>query len=422
MHAIAKIIARHAGRSEVGPGEIVYAEPDFVMMHDRGIARATQRFFEMGGDRIWDPSKVIVVYDHFYPPPRVQDAEGQAMGRAFMEDQGITKFHPGEGIAHIILPELGYAYPGALIVGTDSHTITNSALGCVSTGVGHSDVGSLLVLGEVWLRVPEVVRIDIHGKLKPGVYAKDIILKILQEYGEDACVYQGVEYAGPVVREMAMDGRLTLCNLAVEIGAKTGYVQPDEITWKYLEGRRERDACDPQTTDSEADYAKVIDLDISDIDPLVALPDSLSQIENAGQLSGVRIDEAVLGTCTGGRLEDFRVAAEVLKGKKIAKHVRMMVNPGSLEVYRGAVREGLIDILIDAGAVIGAPGCGPCSGCHLGMMSSGETAISTSSRGFKGRMGSPDSSIYIASPATVAASAVAGEIVDPTRSGKGISK
>lgn len=417
MHALAKILARHSGRTEVVPGEIVQATPDAVMMHDRGVARATERFFEMGGERVWDPSKVVVVFDHFYPPPRPQDAEGQRIARDFVERQGITSFFPGQGIAHVIMPEKGFAFPGALVVGTDSHTITSSALGCMAMGLGHSDVGSLLALGSIWLRVPEVVRFEIHGMLREGVYAKDVVLEILRRYGEDAAVYQGVEYAGPAVRAMDMDGRLTLCNLAVEIGAKSGYVEPDEITWRWMEGRRERSRCDPQTTDSAADYVAVIDLDVSDLRPLVALPHDLSHIERVSDVAGVRIDEAVLGTCTGGRIEDFRAAADVLRGKKIARHVRMVVNPGSLDVYRQANREGLIDVLVDAGAVIGTPGCGPCGGCQLGMLASGEVAISSSSRNFRGRMGSPESLLYVASPATVAASAAAGSIVEAERVG-----
>jgi 3-isopropylmalate dehydratase large subunit len=399
----------------VEPGEIVQASPDYVMMHDRGIARATERFFEMGAKRVWDPSRVVVVFDHFYPPPREQDAEAQRRSRAFMDDQEITNFYPGQGIAHLVLPEQGYAFPGALVVGTDSHTITCGGVGCMAMGLGHSDIGSILALGSIWLRVPDVVRFDIHGELGPAVYAKDLILKILRDYGEDACVYQGVEFAGPTIRNMAMDGRFTLANMAVEIGAKSGYVQPDEITWTWMEGRRPRNQCNPQTTDSEADYSSVIDLDVGSLEPLVAGPDGLDNIDSAGHFAGVRIDEAVLGTCTGGRLEDFRAAASVLKGRKISRSVRMVVNPGSLDVYRQAAHEGLIDVLVDAGAIIGTPGCGPCGGCQLGMLASGEVAISSSSRNFKGRMGSPTSQLYIASPATVAASAIEGSIADPRK-------
>jgi len=421
MHALAKILARHSGRSVVEPGEIVQAIPDYVMMHDRGIARATERFFEMTGDRVWDSPRIVVVFDHFYPPPREQDAEAQRRARVFIEEQGIRNFHAGDGIAHLVLPERGYAFPGALIVGTDSHTVTNGAVGCMAMGLGHSDIGSILALGSIWLRVPEVVRIDIHGDLKPGVYAKDIMLRVLQEYGEDVCVYQAVEYAGPTVRALGMDERFVLTNMAVEIGAKCGYIQPDETTWRWLEKRSDRSRWAPQTTDSESDYVRVIELDVSTLVPLVAGPHDFSRIERADQLTGIRIDEAVLGTCTGGRIEDFRNAAAVLRGKRIAPHVRMVVNPGSLEVYRKALQEGLIDVLVDAGAVIGTPGCGPCGGCQLGMLAAGEIAVSTSSRNFRGRMGSPDSEIYVASPATVAASAVAGVIIDPRKITGGVA-
>jgi 3-isopropylmalate/(R)-2-methylmalate dehydratase large subunit len=413
MHAIAKILARHAGLSEVVPGQVIQAEPDYVMMHDRGIIRSMQRFREMDGARVWDPAKCIVVFDHFYPAPRVQDADAHRRARAFVEEQEIANFHPSQGIAHLLLNERGYAFPGALIVGTDSHTITDSAMGCMAMGIGHSDTASLLAIGRLWLKVPEVVRFDIHGKLRPGVTPKDVMLRILQLHGQDACVYQGVEYAGPTVREMSMDGRFTLCNMAVEVGGKTGYVAPDEVTWKWMEGRRDRAACNPQTTDSDSDYAAIIDVDVSALEPLVAIPHDLSEIVPAGELGDTRIDEAVLGTCTNGRLDDFRAAAQLLKGRHIAGHVRLVVNPGSNETYKQAMKEGLIDILIDAGATVGMAGCGPCAGCHLGMLGSGEVAISSSSRNFRGRMGPHDSGIYIASPATVVASAVAGHIVDP---------
>lgn len=413
MHAIAKIIARHAGVEEVEVGQIVNVTPDYVMMHDRGVARAMSRFEEMGGERVYDPSRAVVVFDHFFPAIRVSDAEAQIKSRAWIAEQGIVNFHVGEGIAHILFPERGYAFPGALIFGTDSHTMTNSALGCVAMGMGHSDVASFLAIGYNWLRVPEVVRIDVVGTLRPWVSAKDIILKIFQDFGEDAAPYQGVEYAGPVIRSMDMDGRLALCNMVTDFGGKTGYIEPDEITSAWMEGRRDRAACDPQTTDSPDDYADIIEINVDDLEPLVALPHDLSHIEPASRLGDVRIDEAVLGTCTGGRIEDFRVAAAVMKGKKLAPHARMIINPGSNDVYRQSMREGLIEIFIDAGAMIGTTGCGPCGGCQVGMMGAGENAITSSSRNFRGRMGSQDSNIYVASPASVAAAAIAGSIVHP---------
>ena len=419
MHALSKIIARHmtkqgGGRRSVEVREIVNVTPDYVMLNDRGAARAAARFREMGGEQVAEPDRVVVVFDHHYPAIRDQDAASQKQTRAWIREQGITRFHAGEGIGHVIFPELGYAFPGALIFGTDSHTVNHGALGCFATGLGHADVGSFLALGYNWLRVPEVVRFDIHGTLAPWVSAKDIILKILQLYGEDAAIYQGVEFAGPIVEAMDMDERQVLSNMVIEFGGKTGYIAPDETTYRYLEGRCPRDRWQIETTDSASDYAQAYEIDATDIVPLVAVPHNLSTVKTAGDVGRVRIDEAILGTCTGGRIEDFRIVASILKGRKLAAHTRMMVNPGSRAVYAQAVREGLVETLLDAGAVIGVTGCGPCSGCHQGMLAATENAITTSSRNFKGRSGSPDSSLYVASPATVAASAVAGYIVPPS--------
>ena len=413
MHAISKIIAKHAGRASVEVGEIVNVMPDYVMLNDRGAARASDLLRQMGGERVHDPDKVVVVFDHHYPPIRQQDSVSQKATRAWIKEQGISKFHAGEGIGHVIFPEKGYAFPGALIFGTDSHTVTNSALGCVATGMGHSDIASFLALGYNWLRVPEVLRYNLYGVLKPGVYAKDIILRIAQLYGEDAAPYLGVEFAGPVVDRMGMDERLVLCNLVIDFGAKTGYIQPDATTERWMAQRAPGLSWTAETTDSDADCGRIIDLDVSEIEPLVAIPHDLSDVRKAQDLADVRIDEAVFGTCTGGRIEDFRVAAAIMRGHTVAPNTRMMINPGSREVYQQAIREGLIDVMIDAGATIGVTGCGPCSGCHQGMLAPAENAITNASRNFKGRFGSPEGNIYVASSATVAASAIAGHIVPP---------
>lgn len=388
------------------------------MLHDRGIGRVRLRFEEMGGKQVLDPSRVVVVFDHYYPAPRPQDADSHRKSREWMEAQGIENFHAGRGIAHVIMPEMGYAFPGALIVGSDSHTVTNSGVGCLSTGLGHSDLASLLALGSIWMRVPEAVRFRITGALQDWVSAKDIILHISATYGEDACLYKVAEFTGPTIDVMGMDGRLTLTNLSVEIGAKTGYVAPDETTWAWMRGRRDRELCDPQITDSDEDYSETIDIDVTDLTPKVALPHDLSHVQSAEDLGDVRIDEAVLGTCTGGRLDDFRQAAEILAGRKVARHTRLIVNPGSVEVYRKAERAGYIDSIIEAGGIVGTPGCGPCGGCQLGMLGQDEVAISSSSRNFRGRMGSPSSGIYVGSAASVAASAVAGYIRDPRDVGR----
>jgi 3-isopropylmalate/(R)-2-methylmalate dehydratase large subunit len=413
MHALSKIIAKHANRQSVEVGEIVNVTPDYVMLNDRGAARAADLLRKMGGDKVFYPEQIVVVFDHHYPPIRQQDSVSQKRTREWIKEQGITKFHPGEGIGHVIFPEKGYAFPGALIFGTDSHTVTNSALGCLATGMGHSDIASYLALGYNWLRVPEVIRFDLHGEFKPSVCAKDIALRIAQLYGEDAAPYLGVEFAGPLVAKLAISERLVLCNMVIDFGAKTGYIQPDEITTHFVTARAPDREWTVYTTDSDEDYGRIVDLDVSEIEPLVAIPHDLSDVRSASRLSSVRIDEAVFGTCTGGRIEDFRIAAAIMKGRKLAPHTRMMVNPGSREVYMQAMREGLIDTMMQAGAQVGITGCGPCSGCHQGMLAPAENAITNASRNFRGRFGSPEANIYVASSATVAASAIAGCIVSP---------
>jgi 3-isopropylmalate/(R)-2-methylmalate dehydratase large subunit len=415
MHAISKIIARHAERNSVEVGEIVNVVPDYVMLNDRGAARAADLMRKMGGETVFAPDNVIVVFDHHYPPIRPQDSVSQKRTREWIAEQGITKFHAGEGIGHVIFPEKGYAFPGGLIFGTDSHTVTNSALGCVATGMGHSDIASYLALGYNWLKVPEVIRFDLHGEFKPGVCAKDIALRIAQLYGEDAAPYLGVEFAGPLVARLPMSERFVLCNMVIDFGAKTGYIQPDTTTASWVAERAPDRTWTAETTDSDGDLSRIIDLDVSEIEPLVAVPHDLSTIRKAADLNGVRIDEAIFGTCTGGRIDDFRIAAAIMKGRKVATHTRMMVNPGSRETYLQAMREGLVDIMVEAGATIGVPGCGPCSGCHQGMLAPAENAITNASRNFKGRFGSPEANAYVASSATVAASAIAGRIISPTQ-------
>jgi homoaconitase/3-isopropylmalate dehydratase large subunit len=279
--------------------------------------------------------------------------------------------------------------------------------------MGHSDIASYLALGYNWLKVPEVIRFDLHGAFKPGVYAKDIALRIAQLYGEDAAPYLGVEFAGPLVTSMPMSERLVLCNMVIDFGAKTGYIAPDEITARWVAQRAPDRKWTAETTDSDVDYGRIVDLDVTQIEPLVAVPHDLSTVRSAADLNEVRIDEAIFGTCTGGRIDDFRVAAAIMKGQKLAPHTRMMVNPGSRETYLQAMSEGLIEIMVEAGATIGVPGCGPCSGCHQGMLAPAENAITNASRNFKGRFGSPEANAYVASSATVAASAIAGRIVSP---------
>jgi 3-isopropylmalate/(R)-2-methylmalate dehydratase large subunit len=413
MHAISKIIAEHANRKSVEVGEIVNVTPDYVMLNDRGAARAADLFRKMGGEKVYYPDQIVVVFDHHYPPIRQQDSVSQKRTREWIKEQGISKFHAGEGIGHVIFPEKGYAFPGALIFGTDSHTVTNSALGCLATGMGHSDIASYLALGYNWLRVPEIIRFNLHGDLGPGVCAKDIALRIAQLYGEDATPYLGVEFSGPLTARLPMSERLVLCNMVIDFGAKTGYIQPDETTARFMAERAPHLQWTAETTDADSDCGRIVDLDVGEVDSLVAVPHDLSNIQSADKLSDVRIDEAIFGTCTGGRIDDFRIAAAIMKGKKLAPGTRMMVNPGSREVYQQAIREGLIEVMVDAGATVGVPSCGPCSGCHQGMLAPAENAITNASRNFRGRFGSPEANAYVASSATVAASAIAGHIVAP---------
>lgn len=413
MHAITKIVARHAGRDRLNPGDIVNVVPDYVMLTDRGAARASARFHDFGGERVATPDRVIVVFDHHFPAIRERDAEAQRQVRAWIREQGITRFHPGQGIGHIILPEMGYVAPGSMIFGTDSHTTTDGAVGAFGSGMGHSDVGAFLATGHFWLRAPRILRYVLTGTQHPAVTAKDIVLHILGQYGEDAATYKAVEFAGPVIDRMPMDERFVLCNMVIDFGGKTGYIQPDDITLRYLKGRCPPETWRIETTDSDSDCDEIIEIDVSRIEPLVAVPHNLTTVRPAAELGDIRIDQAVLGTCTGGRITDFRITAEILRGKRIAPDVRFMVNPGSQAVFRQAMAEGLIDILVQAGASIGVTGCGPCSGCHQGIMAAQEVTLTTSSRNFQGRMGSPEAGIYVASPATVAASALAGRIVAP---------
>lgn len=413
MHALAKIVARHAGRDHVAPGEIVNVVPDYVMLTDRGAARAAERFRDFGGDRILNPEKIVVVFDHHFPAIRERDAQAQRNVRQWINEQGVTHFFPGQGIGHLIMPDKGFAVPGGMIFGTDSHTTTNSAVGSFSSGMGHSDVGSFLATGHFWLRTPEVLRFVLNGRLGPSVSAKDIILSILGTYGEDAANYLGVEFCGPAIDRMSMDERFILTNMVIDFGGKTGYIQPDETTFRFLKGRSAESTWTIETTDSERDCVNIIEIDVSGIQPLVAVPHNLTTVRPAEELGAVHIQQGVLGTCTGGRITDFRIAASILQGRHIAPDVRLMINPGTQEVFKQAMAEGLIAVLVDAGASIGVTGCGPCSGCHQGIMAPSENTITTSSRNFQGRMGSADASIYVASAATVAAAVLTGRIVDP---------
>ena len=410
MHALWKILAEKSGRDNVSAGEIVNAKIDLAEVNDLYL-QVIKSFHEMGGKNVWDPDKVTFVFDHYSPTPTIKAADNHKKMREFCNEQGIEKlFDINKGICHQVMPEAGIVYPGMLLVATDSHTTTHGAFGAFGTGVGATDLATILLEGELWFKVPEVIKINISGKLQNGVMAKDIILHILGELGQDAAVYKAVEFAGPVVENLEIAERMVLCNMAVEMGAKTSYIKPDELTKEYLADRVDKDYT-VYETDSDFEYEKIYDFNVSYLESVTAAPHSIDNVINVKDAGDVKIDQVFIGTCTGGRVNDIKTAAEILKEKKIAKGVRLIVIPASDEVMRESIKKGYIDILMESGATISAPGCGPCLGAHQGVIAAGETCVSTSSRNFPGRMGSTDAKIYSASPATAAYSALYGKLM-----------
>ena len=410
MHALWKILAEKSGRDEVSAGEIVNAKIDLAEVNDLYL-QVIKSFHEMGGKKVWDPDKVTFVFDHYSPTPTIKAADNHKKMREFCDEQGIEKlFDINKGICHQVMPEAGLVYPGMLLVATDSHTTTHGSFGAFGTGVGATDLATILLEGELWFKVPEVIKININGKLQDGVMAKDIILHILGELGQDAAVYKAVEFAGTVVENLEIAERMVLCNMAVEMGAKTSYIKPDKVTKEYLADRVDKDYT-VYETDPDFEYENIYDFNVSYLKSVTAAPHSIDNVINVKDAGDVKIDQVFIGTCTGGRVNDIKTAAEILKGKKIAKGVRLIVIPASDEVMRESIKKGYIDILMESGATISAPGCGPCLGAHQGVIAAGETCVSTSSRNFPGRMGSTDAKIYSASPATAAYSALYGKLM-----------
>ena len=407
-----KILARKAGLEEVEPGQIVTVQPDKLLTHDNTAAIA-KIFREIGVDRVARPEINVIVLDHVVPAATEGHATNHQQIRRFVEEQGITNFYDvGEGICHQVLPEKGHALPGYLIVGSDSHTPTHGAFGAFAAGIGRTEAASVMATGEIWLMVPHSFRVVVKGGLPKGVYSKDIVLHIIGDLGADGADYRSVEFAGPVVEEMSIASRMVLCNMAAEMGAKAGVVEPDEKTRSWLTGRTSADFQEV-LADPDAAYERVIEYDVTELAPQVAQPHTVDNVVPITEVAGTRIDQAFIGTCTNGRLEDFRVAARILRGRRIAPNTRLLILPASREVLLDALAEGIIADLVTAGAVVLNPGCGPCLGAHQGVMAPGEVTLSTANRNFKGRMGCKEAEIYLASPAAVAASALTGEIADP---------
>jgi len=377
--------------------------------------RIADIYEELGLDRVWDPERVVALIDHWTPAPNIDAAVVHATCRRFVRKYGIKNWlDMREGICHAVLPEKGFVKPGDLVVGSDSHTTTYGALGAFATGMGATDMAIVLATGEIWFKVPPTIKFNIEGKLQPMVMGKDIILHIIGEIGVEGASYKAMEFAGSTVRELSMDARFTLCNMAIEAGGKTGIIEPDEKTMKWVE-ERVKQPFKPVFNDPDAEYEEVIDVDAAKLEPQVAKPPSPENSVPVSEVEGTKIDQAFIGSCTNGRLEDLRVAARILDGREVASMVRAIVIPASKEVYMKAMKEGLIETFLKAGCVVCNPTCGPCIGAHLGLLAPGEVCISSSNRNFVGRMGSKDAKIYLASPATVAASAVTGEITDPRR-------
>lgn len=409
-----KILAAHAGRDYVQPGELINCKVDMVLGNDITSPVAIKEFQKIGVEKVFDKDRVALVPDHFTPNKDIKSAEQAKAVRTFAKEQELTNyFEVGRmGIEHCLLPEQGLVGPGGVIIGADSHTCTYGAVGAFATGVGSTDLAAAMALGETWFKVPESIKFVYNGKLNPWVGGKDLILYTIGQIGVDGALYQAMEFTGSAISELSMDGRFTMCNMAIEAGAKNGIIAADETTRAYVEGR----AKFPYTcyaSDPDAKYAKVYEFDVSKIEPQVAFPHLPENTRPVSEATDVTVDQAVIGSCTNGRIEDLRIAAQVLKGKKVNSNVRLIVFPGTQEIYRQAMHEGLMDIFIEAGAAVSTPTCGPCLGGHMGILAKGERAISTTNRNFVGRMGHPESEVYLASPAVAAASAVLGRIAHP---------
>ncbi len=407
-----KILANRSGEHEVQPGQIVNAKVDLAMSHENA-ALVKKHFEELGLERVWNPERIVLLFDHRVPAESVKTAQGQREVRQFIKAQGIKNFYDlNAGICHQVLPEKGHVRPGELIVGTDSHTTTAGAFGALATGIGATEMAAVWATGELWLRVPETFKITVTGRFPEWVGAKDLILHIIGQLGADGADYKSVEFYGKTIQEMTLASRMVLTNLAMEMGAKAAIVPPDEKTLEYVRARTDKPFT-PVYADPDAEYEKEFEFDVSELEPQVAKPHQVDNVAPISQVAGLKVDQALLGSCTNGRLEDLEVAARLLKGKRVHPEVRLLVIPASWEVYLEALRKGILEALISAGAVVVNPGCGPCLGAHQGLLAPGERCISSTNRNFQGRMGSPEAEVYLASPAVVAASALKGEIADP---------
>jgi homoaconitate hydratase family protein len=407
-----KILSRASGQYEVAPGQFVTAKIDLAMAHE-AIASVFVSLASIGWDKVWDPSRIVVLLDHYVPACTERYADIHKVVRYAVKQWGIKHYY-GEraGICHQVLPEKGHVLPGMLIVGTDSHTTTYGAFGAAGTGIGFSEMAYVFATGQLWFKVPETIRFSLTGAFPDNVFSKDLILFLAGKFSSEVAQYKSVEFIGPLAEEMSLSSRMTMSNMAVEIGAKFGFFVPDQKVSRFLEGRA-KESFALIAPDAHARYEKTYEIDVSSLEPQVAFPFSVDNVRPITEARDIQIHQAFIGSCTNGRLEDLHVAAKILRGKQVHPDVRLLVTPASWEVYRQAMQDGTLETLIDAGAIIENSSCGPCFGAHLGLLGSDENCIASINRNFKGRMGSPKAQVFLASPATVAASALEGKIADP---------
>lgn len=414
MNITEKILSSKAGH-EVSPGEIIEIPVDLAMSHD-GTSPPAIKTFEKVAEKVWDSDKIAIIFDHNIPANTIGSAEFQKVCREFINKQGIkNNYIHGEGICHQVVPEMGLVEPGKVIVGADSHTCTYGAFGAFSTGMGATDLAMVWATGKTWFMVPEAIKMEIEGELNPYIAPKDIILNIIGEIGIAGATYKTAEFCGPAIESMGVEGRATMCNMAIEMGAKNGIMEPNRDVIDYIckkTGKTESEL-NIVKSDSDAQYCQEMHFDITDMEPQIACPNDVDNVCDISKIEGTAIDQCLIGSCTNGRLSDLKDACDILENQKISDDIRLLIFPASREIYKKAMHLGYIDTFIDAGAIVCNPGCGPCLGGHMGVLSEGESCISTTNRNFKGRMGDPNSSVYLSNSKVVAASAITGVITNP---------
>jgi len=415
LNIIEKILSRASGEKEVTPDQIIDAKIDYAMINEITGYLVAKYFRDVGAKKVWDAERIAIILDHTIPAPTAEAAEVHRIVREFARELSIPGFYDvgRGGVCHQVMMEKGHVKPGEVIVGADSHTVTYGALGAFSTGIGSTEMTSVFITGKLWFKVPKVIRIDVKGVFDKFVGAKDLFLQIAKEIGFSGATYMGLEFGGPTVKDLSVSSRMTLCNMAIEVGAKAGIVEPDEKTIEYVKSKTP-DLFTPIKSDTDAEYSRVINIDVTNMPPQIACPDAVDNVKPVSELGDIELDQIYLGSCTNGRIEDLQQAANIIQGKKINPRTRLVVVPASQEIFVTAMNKGLIQIFVESGAAIATASCGACYGGHLGILASGETCLSTTNRNFIGRMGDPKSKLYLGSPSVAAASALTGRITDPS--------